>query len=1389
EGGCGCCVVTATYKHPATEEVVSVPVNSCLCPVYSAVGWHVTTIEGIGGSGKPYHPIQERLAEHYGTQCGFCSPGFVMSMYSQLQENAKPTMQQVEHFFDGNICRCTGYRSILDGMKSFACDSNNGDCVDIEEMNKSLCAEGIAKPPTSGVIPIARGWKGQRFYNPGSLDQLLKLLKRYKDDEYQLVCGNTSAGVFKEDVLVNCYINVRNVPELHNIRLSKSGLEIGATVTLRELIDTFKEAAEKVTRLAHLDRISDHYQQVANQAVRANASWAGNLMMKHRHQDFPSDVFITLEAAKTVIKVADEQGTQDHVLTDFLRLDMRGKVIVSAKLPAISTDQHFYRSFKITPRQLNHAIKTENFLLNKSLLDEEVVQSALKVLESEVVPVEEATASSPEHRRQLAVNLLYKTILDIGSDAVEGAARSGGPVLTRPLQRSEQDFVEELQPAPLGQSVRKLESKAQTSGEATYVNDYPAHANELFLAYVLAPEAAIKVTGFDTEEAETDEIFPSKLVGFAGQPVAVVLAETQWAADRAASLVDVKFDAGDEEPIVHITEALAKKSIHFKDAQRASKEDADATLAKQPVRVEGEVTVGEQIHFFIESLTASVRRTEEGFLVQAPHQWIEGVTVMLSKVLRRPRNQIRAISPRIGGGFGGKMFMVDHVIAVCAIACDITHRPCRMYLRLDTFALSGQKRPTIVAKYKAGADTDGVLRSVHWDSAVEAGYACNFITLIGREMDDSLDQAYHADTFKRDLTYMKSNKPQATAVRAPGSAPAAMLNLLMMDHMAHELRMDPIEFKRKNLYRAGQVDQHGMERADNNLGRMWDDLYKEADIEKRRSAIEKFNKENHYKKRGLDMSAISYHISYARFGPSEVDMTVHMDGSISIVHSGSEMGQGLTTKVAQAAVAQLAEFGATLDMVKTKPTDSMLLPQMDGTGGSATSELNAMAAKVAAEQIRERLLPIKENKPDAGWNELVMTAIMSGVLLKAFGTYVSQNRENKHARYSTLGVGAAEVEVDILTGEYVVLRSDIMMDIGKSLNPGVDIGQIEGAYVFGMGYYLTERTVYDSDTGRNLADGTWNYKPPQAADVPRDFRVHLLKKPGDTDSVFSTKAIGEPPLGLAATCVTAIKRAIEAFRKQQGKPDVNLTFELPLTPARVLQLCEVGAKDRQFKMFNEIRAIFNMSDIDNMSFGFERISLAEVQALLDNLSNAPPATDYNEDEQRLNEMIASDVPEATKKKDCNPETSLNDFLRDVLNLKGTKVMCREGGCGCCVVTATYKHPATEEVVSVPVNSCLCPVYSAVGWHVTTIEGIGGSGKPYHPIQERLAEHYGTQCGFCSPGFVMSMYSQLQENPKPTMQQVEHFFDGNICRCTGYRSILDGMKSFACDSNNGDCVDI
>uniref|UniRef100_A0A1I8I8H1 2Fe-2S ferredoxin-type domain-containing protein n=1 Tax=Macrostomum lignano TaxID=282301 RepID=A0A1I8I8H1_9PLAT len=161
-------------------------------------------------------------------------------------------------------------------------------------------------------------------------------------------------------------------------------------------------------------------------------------------------------------------------------------------------------------------------------------------------------------------------------------------------------------------------------------------------------------------------------------------------------------------------------------------------------------------------------------------------------------------------------------------------------------------------------------------------------------------------------------------------------------------------------------------------------------------------------------------------------------------------------------------------------------------------------------------------------------------------------------------------------------------------------------------------------------------------------------------------------------------------------------------------------------------------------------------------------------------------------RDCDPEMSLNDFLRDTLNLKGTKVMCREAGCGCCTVCAVYKHPATGEIESKPVNSCVTPLYSAAGWHIVTIEGIGGRSQSagYHPIQASLADGFGSQCGYCSPGFVMSAYSQLRDNPKATKLEVEHFFDGNICRCTGYRPILDSMKSFACDAGKaGGCLEV
>uniref|UniRef100_A0A1I8GBT9 FAD-binding PCMH-type domain-containing protein n=1 Tax=Macrostomum lignano TaxID=282301 RepID=A0A1I8GBT9_9PLAT len=1176
EAGCGCCIVCAVYKHPSSGEAVSKPVNSCITPLYSTVGWHVITVEGIGSAKAGYHPIQSRLADGYGSQCGYCSPGFVMSAYSQLRDNPRPTELEVEHFFDGNICRCTGYRPILDAMKTLACDSERSQCLDMEDLSRGCCsASALEKIPTSGLAPIARGWRGQRFYNPGSLADLFALLGRLRSQPHRLVFGNTSAGVFKEDAAsAEHLLNIRNVPELYGIRDSEDGgLIIGSSVSLHELIVAFNDAGRRRPGFGHLGSVAEHLQRVANQAVRRNACWAGNLMMKHAHPEFPSDVYVLLEASRATVRISDGVSEQQLVLADLLRQDMRGRVILSATLPKINDDGHHFRSFKVTPRRLNahaylnaafslsvdkkdgyrvterpslvfggvsgkfnHAVKTENYLQNRSLLDEETVSGAMQTLEAEANPAEEACGTSPEHRRGLAANLLYKCLLSACADALPRSEASGADTLERRAQSGQQDYEEELQPAPIGRAMPKLEARAQAAGEAKYVNDAPAARSELFAAFVQAPEAPAALRDIKADEAEQVPGYHSIITAkdLEGKyennvPVAIVLASSQWAADQAARLVVVDYEqTGD--PITSVAEAVAKNSVIMQAPDDNVGEDFDQAYDGQACQVEGQLVINEQAHFSIETLTASVAPTEEGLVVTAPHQWVDALAMTLSRILGRPANQIRVVSPRIGGGFGGKLLMIDLVAAACAVASDSLGRPVRMYMSLGPTLALAMKRPGMLLRYRAAAGPDEKLRATSWDISSEAGYTLNMQAMLADELKHSIDSAFFCPSYRLSLKQMRTDKPESTFVRGPGPAPACLANLLLMDHLAFQLGVDPIEFKYRNLYSDGQIDIVGNTRRGDNFQRMWRELHQAAEVEKRLAEIAEFNKNNRFRKRGLDMSASSYNIFYDRGRPSQVYLALQAsDGSVTLSHGGAEMGQGIGVKAAQAAAAILE---IDINLVKIKATDSHVLPNNEVTGGSSTSEWNCQAAVDAATQIKERLRPIREANPDASWKDLLNKASQAGVSLAAMGSYYCKNGDRKGSRYSSTGVGVTEAEVDILTGEFEIRRADLMMDVGKSLNPGVDIGQIEGAFV------------------------------PQAADIPRDLRVHVLRNSPNEAGVLSTKAIGEPPICLAATCVTAVKRAIEAFREQTGKPKQFLAFDPPLTPEKVLQLSGVSAADR-----------------------------------------------------------------------------------------------------------------------------------------------------------------------------------------------------------------------------------
>uniref|UniRef100_S4RAN8 FAD-binding PCMH-type domain-containing protein n=1 Tax=Petromyzon marinus TaxID=7757 RepID=S4RAN8_PETMA len=469
EGGCGCCVVTVQYADPLQPDKVLT--ESCLAPLCSLDGHHVITVEGVGMvRARGLHPVQQRLVDHHGIQCGYCSPGFVMQMYSLLASNPAPSQQEVEDVFDGNICRCTGYRPILDAMKSFAKDGKaplSPSCLDIESIWKNLicmeirdeifngrpcrgdhsCSSGEATAAAAGPVHLFAA-ADVKWFRPTSLTELLVAVEQLSGQSVKLVRGDTGKGVYKTDGPFQAYVDVKGVAELFAVSLEATGLRVGSSVSLNKLIGSLREHADQSESFA---ATAEHLSKVANQSVRNAGGWAGNLMMKHAHRDFVSDVFVVLEAAGTKIRISDVSSEAYLDLVQFLSKDMKGKLIPS-KRPFLeqvtqngSHENDSYRSgdrcatnnahayvsagFRakivagdggqrvVTAASLVyggvapgfvHAERAERFLLGKDVSSAATLQGVLLELEAELKPDSDPVAASPQYRKSLALSLFYK---------------------------------------------------------------------------------------------------------------------------------------------------------------------------------------------------------------------------------------------------------------------------------------------------------------------------------------------------------------------------------------------------------------------------------------------------------------------------------------------------------------------------------------------------------------------------------------------------------------------------------------------------------------------------------------------------------------------------------------------------------------------------------------------------------------------------------------------------------------------------------------------------------------------------------------------------------------------------------------------------------------------
>src|SRR5271170_24903 len=732
-------------------------------------------------------------------------------------------------------------------------------------------------------------------------------------------------------------------------------------------------------------------------------------------------------------------------------------------------------------------------------------------------------------------------------------------------------------------------------GAANYVDDIGEPAGTLHVAIGMADKACgkLKSLGLDAVRAApgviavltaadirgkndiapvfADEpLFADSEVMSHGQALFAVVARTRDEARRGARLAMIGIEA--KTPAVTIADALVT-GARVQDDYAYGRGDAAAAIGKAAHRLEGELAIGGQEHFYLEG-QASFALPGEGdeMTVHASTQDPTEVQHIVARILGVPDAFVTVETRRMGGGFGGKESQACAWAAIAALGAHVTGAPCKVRLDRDDFALTG-KRHDFRADWRVGYDDAG--RIGIYDVMLNARCGCSADLSLG-VVDRAMFHAsntYWLETVRIASRRLKTNTVSNTAFRGFGGPQGMIAIERVIDGIARERGLDPLDVRKANFYRPGgdQTPYNQTVEDLETLPAMIAELEASSDYRARRAAIAKFNATSPILKKGIALTPVMFGISFTLIHLNQAGALVHVytDGSIHLNHGGTEMGQGLFTKVAQV-VAE--EFGVPLDYVRITATNTAKVPNASPTAASSGTDINGMAAKIAAGQVRQRMtafaaqtwglppeqIEFREGRVFGGnasmsFGELAKACRHNRVGLSAAGYYktpeISWDRaavKGKPFFYFAYGACCAEVAIDALTGEMKVLGIDILHDVGSSLNPALDLGQVEGAFVQGMGWLTTEELVFDGK-GRLTTHAPATYKIPVASDIPERFNTRLHMRPNKTDSIYRSKAVGEPPLMLGIAVYSAILDAVHAV-KPGGQPKL----EAPCTPESIL---------------------------------------------------------------------------------------------------------------------------------------------------------------------------------------------------------------------------------------------
>ncbi len=1164
EGDCGACTILLLENQSQPRAI-----NGCLALVHSLIGREIRTAEGLADENGTLHPAQAAMVSHNGSQCGYCTPGIVCSLAESCSRGTTNDPVSIADQLCGNLCRCTGYRPIREAAAALT------------------TFKIVGKETTPSGSP--------KYQVPSSIEEALLL--KASHPAAQFIVGATEIAVLinKHHLRPELLISLEHIAELCAFHKDTTGWTIGASLPMTDV-------EEKLC--GELPAMDAMFRRFASRQIRHRASLGGNLATASPIGD-SAPVLLALDASVTLVSLEGERHLPlSEFFIDYRKTAMQpGEILKSIHIPAAPAGRcEFYKvskrremdisavsaairihtdhNGKITLARIAYggiaatpirAIAAETFLTGKQL-DETSITETASILRSSFQPLTDSRATA-KYRLNLIETLFRKYIA--------GESQPIAPPVLHQLPSDPAAFPHE---SAIG----------HVTGAAQYTHDIALLGKPLHVWLVRSNFACGDFADVDTTEAvkqlgvhavltaddvpghnntgpsrQDEPLFAFGKIHFHGQVIAAVIADTLEQARLAAT--HVKITCTPTNPIIGIESAIAANAFHT-EPHTLCRGDISAAFINAPHILEDELHIGGQEQFYLETQAALAEPDGEGGIyIRASTQHPSETQTIVAEVLGWPRNRVVVECPRMGGGFGGKETQANPWASICALAAHRTGRSVTIQLDRDHDIETTGKRHPFLAKYKVAYHPDGRLEAADIQLFSDGGWSLDLSLPVNDRALFHLDNAYYIPHTKFQGRVCKTNVTSHTAFRGFGGPQGVLVIEEILGQIASKLKIRPETVRQRNFYHgSGETNttHYGADIGENRIPKIWEQLLESSEFTKRSGEIADWNQHHPFTKRGLAITPVKFGISFTlkHYNQAGALVLIYADGSVQVNHGGTEMGQGLHTKILAIA---MRELGLPADRIRLMHTRTDKVPNTSATAASSGSDLNGKAVQNACETLKKRLATLaavefacspqditfengKLTAPSGlalSFQEIAVIAYTQRVQLSATGYYRTPNlkwdwsQENPKGRpffYYAFGAAVSEVEIDGFTGVHHIRRTDILHDVGDSLNPAIDIGQIEGAFVQGAGWLTSEELKWAPD-GRLLTHSASTYAIPSISDAPVDFRVNLLQNATQPGTIHGSKAVGEPPLMLAISVREALRAAIHAFGSTTKLPS-------PLTP-------------------------------------------------------------------------------------------------------------------------------------------------------------------------------------------------------------------------------------------------